>query len=233
MKNFIILTLSFCSILLLQSCSKTSVCCEPVDELPTRPLEFAPKNYERMSFNNLKVGQISLFDRTIIQNWNKDSSSFEKNTDTLQLKVIDQDSNGFKIETHIINQRNYYDYFYVKIIGDSLYINPTIKGRLFFGGLFLYYKFAYPLTENRLVKWNTNRWIIPQKVVFGKSFGYVENAVINGVKYNKIIGSYDDSSTPSDGPISIYFYSKEKGFIGIYDLATFLGHDGDLWNLIP
>jgi hypothetical protein len=233
MNKLITLIFLVSTIFLFQSCTNTSVCCDPVEEIPTRPVEFAPKNYERLNFTNLQIGQISLFDETIVQNWRNDDSKFTKTNDTLQLKVIGKDSNGFKIETHIIDKRLYYYQFYVKIIGDSLYINPTNKGEKFFGGLFFYSPFAYPLNEQGLTKWTTNKWQIPQKVVFGRSFGFKENAIINGTNYSKIIGDYDDSGAPSDGPIFLNYYSKEKGFIGFYILTSYFGSDGKLWNLIP
>jgi hypothetical protein len=48
-----------------------------------------------------------------------------------------------------------------------------------------------------------------------------------------MIGNYDDSGAPSDGPIFQYYYSKENGFIGFYVLTSYFGSDGKLWNLIP
>ena len=115
MKSLIILILSIGSIMLIHGCSSTSVCCDPVGDLPTRPVEFAPKNYERMQLKNLQIGQISLFDKTVVQNWSNNDSKFNKTNDTLQLKVIDKDTNGFKIEHHSHRRTNSHggpsDYF--------------------------------------------------------------------------------------------------------------------------
>jgi hypothetical protein len=216
-KYFVFMLLA---IVFLQSCSNPDCCVlPPFDNL--------------IKFSNLQVGQTSIYVRTESANWRKDSdSTFKKTTDTVQLKVIEKDVNGFKVEEFHFNKKRPTVYFYFNIAGDSLKVNgvPSTSGAG--SALFLNDVQTFMLNDQGLTKWTTNRWIIPQNMPFGKSFGYVENAIINGNNYAKMMGLYDSNQTVFDGPYRIKFYSNQAGFISIQNLGS-MAQGGEIWNLLP
>jgi hypothetical protein len=222
MKKHIILILSITCTLLIQSC-RTEDCCLPTPN----------GNNNRINFSNLQVGQKSIYIQEESSNWRKDSdTTFKKTVDTLHLKVIDKDNNGFKVEEFHFNKKRPTLAFYFNVVGDSLRVTPVPSTSSIGSATFMGNEQSYTFNEQNLTKWVINRWVIPQDVPFGKRFGYVENIKINNLTIGKAIGYYDSTSTIFDGPYTIKLYSKEAGFISFQTLGS-MAAGGAIWNLIP
>jgi hypothetical protein len=222
MKKYIILVLSMVSILLFQSCASKD-CCFPI-----------PKgNNNRINFTNLQVGQTSVYVQEQSLAWRKDSdTTFKKTVDTLHLKVIAKDDNGFKVEEFHFNKKRPTLTFYFNIVGDSLRVSPFPSTSSIGSATFQGNEQIYTFNDQNLKKWVVNRWIIPQDVPFGKSFGYIENIQVNNLTFAKALGFYDSTSTVFDGPYTIKLYSKEAGFISFQSLGSF-AQGASVWHLIP
>jgi hypothetical protein len=222
MKKYLFLILSITTTLLFQSC-ETKDCCVP---LPNG-------NDNRINFSNLQIGQTSVYVQEQSLAWRKDSdTTFKKTTDTLHLKVIGKDDSGFKVEEFHFNKKRPTVYFYFNVVGDSLRVSPVPSTSSIGSATFQGNEQTYTFKDQNLTKWVVNRWVIPQDVPFGKSFGFVENIKVNNLTFGKALCYYDSTSTIFDGPFTIKFYSKEAGFISFQTLGS-MAQGGSIWNLIP
>jgi hypothetical protein len=211
----------FLATLFMHSCKTTEDCCTP------------PPNNNYINFSNLQIGQKSIYVRSESMSWRNDSdTTFKKMTDTLHLKIIEKDANGFKVEEFHFNKKRPTVYFYFNVAGDSLIIKAVPSTSSAGSSMFINDSQTFTLKEQGLTKWTANRWVIPQNIPFGKSFGYVENATINGINYAKALGSYDSNQTIFDGPFRIKLYSKEAGFLSVQNLGS-LAPGAEIWNLLP
>jgi hypothetical protein len=152
------------------------------------------------------------------------------------LQVIAKDDNGFKIElSYNTNKFGDTSFCYFELKGDYLnikaltntnripfilsnYNSDSITTILLYGG--------------GLPKWNLNKWLIPQKVPFGMSYGYPENVRLDGATYYKVLGNFNNSATIQDGPTLVKLFSKESGFISLQILGS-RPSNALIWNLIP
>lgn len=222
MRNYILLALSTAFMIFIQSCV-TKECCLPPPN----------SNNNRITFSNLQVGQTSVYVQEQSSDWRKDSdTTFKKTIDTLHLKVIGKDENGFKIEEFHFNKKRPTITFYFNVVGDSLLVSPMPSTSSIGSATFLGNEQSFSFKDQNLTKWAINRWLIPQEVPFGKRLGNVENIKINNLSFNNALAFYNSTSTIFDGPYTINLYSKEAGFISFQSLGS-MAKGAAVWNLIP
>jgi hypothetical protein len=222
MKKYVFLIFSMAITLLFQSC-ESKVCCDP----------FPNNTGNRINFTNLQIGQTSVYVQEQSLDWRKDSdTTFKKTVDTLHLKVIGKDDNGFKVEEFHFNKKRPTLAFYFNVVADSLRVSPVPSTSSIGSATFQGNEQTYTFKDQILPKWLLNRWLIPQNVPFGKSFGNVENIKVNNLTFGNALCFYDSTSTLFDGPYIIKLYSKEAGFISFQSLGSF-AQGASVWHLIP
>ncbi len=236
-----ILTLSILFFLILQSCNNKPDCCPiPVEDIETKTPDTIKNNtttqvsVDKINFNDLKVGQTSVYVRQETANWRRESETPTLTTDTIQLKIVSQDELGFKVEEWRFNSYpNNNNYYYFKIINNSLQVTPISIPNF---SLFFVPQGQHILTFNEQVlqKWVLNKWLIPSSLrINGNSQGFIDSVTVNGIRYGKTFGRFDVSLVPTDGPIFVQLYSKSAGFISFQTLGYIFTTGGDVWTLIP
>jgi hypothetical protein len=195
-----------------------------------------PKYDNKINLGKLEVGQTSVYQNLETDFWPSDSAVFFRTTDTMQLKVVAEDENGFKIEMrYSSNPPSVTNNFYFAVQGDSLFVKPLLKTEqipYIFSNYSSDSKVALLLNGAGLPVWNLNKWLIPRAIPFGVSYGYPENLKLNGASYFKVLGHRDDGATAFDAPTIVKLYSKESGFISFQILGN-RPRSAIIWNLIP
>lgn len=186
----------------------------------------------KINFNRLQVGQTSLYVMYSTTDWRKNSdTTFKQTTDTIQLKVIEQNENGFKIEESALNKKRPTINCYFNVTADSLIVSGISSTSSIGSAFFKFDRRAFTLKEQGLSNWTTNTWLTPQNPTFGNNFGALENAVVKNVNYGKVMGSYDSTQSIFDGPAFTRYYSKNNGFINFQILGS-MSAGGTSWYLI-
>jgi hypothetical protein len=196
----------------------------------------SPQYDNKINFANLEIGQKSVYKFIETDDWYGDSAVFYRTTDTMMLQIIAKDENGFKVELkYNTNKFGDASFCLFEVKGDYLTIKalpntnriPFILSNYDSDSIT-----TIPLYGGGLPQWKLNKWLIPQKVPFGMSYGYPENVKLNGATYYKVLGNLNNSATVQDGPTLVKLYSKESGFISLQILGT-RPANALIWNLIP
>jgi hypothetical protein len=223
MKKNLILSLILFTSLIFFSCEKST------------KNTVLPKYDNKINLANLEVGQTSVYQNLETDYWPTDSAIFFRTTDTMQLKVVAKDENGFKIEMRYrSNPPSIKNNFYFDVQGDSLFVKPfpTELVPSLFSNYGLDSKVSLLLNGAGLPTWELNNWLIPKKIPFGVSYGYPENVKLNGATYFKVLGQRNSKATVFDAPSIVKLYSKESGFISFQILGS-RPPSALIWNLIP
>ena len=156
MKKLHYLSLAIGAILIFTNCNKCIV--EPTNT--------------HIHFNNLAVGQKSLYVRFESRNvWSDSDTTFKQMADTLVLRVVAQDSNGFKIAEEIFPRNIATFYYYFNIKNDSLYVKPLPSAQGINSVVFNFGATTFTLKDNNLPKWTLNQWGKPKDLTIVEAFG--------------------------------------------------------------
>lgn len=169
----------------------------------------------KINFNEMKVGQESYYVRFETTSAWDTNPVYKQLKDTVRLKIVAKESEGFKIEEKRLNQDapNTY-YYFLKIVGDSLFYHRTTDYSSFFsvGDRFL-------LKTNNLPLLTTNQWATPINENADEIFGSISEVTFMGKTYKNPILYYNRKSIPWDGPEITKVYSKNDGFISFQSTA--------------
>jgi hypothetical protein len=206
-------------------------------------------------FGNLEVGNVSYyvgfegedyFDSTNI--------NFHYTEDTLIVKVLDLDSNGFligvqytegstliqRIKSGEFDSRSHLPIteseFYVNIKNDSLIIQPpheseAFKYTILFGDISIYYTYKLPLSQITTNKIKIRGWKTSVPYCECDSEGYIENFKILNNKYSYVNAIVDDSPMGYDASGKTFIYSQQYGIVRTYDVSWWF-KTGTGWDFL-
>ena len=218
-------------------------------------LEPSQGNNPKSIFGNLKIGNVSYYICFEGDNYyDSTNTSYHYTGDTLIVKVIDENANGFLISgeytkgsTLIVNIKNgvldstlYSAYtkseFYVNIKNDSLIIQSpqdtdTYLSTILFGDIFPFYTYKLPLTQITTNKVVIRGWKTSFPYCECDKEGYIENLnVLNNI-YSRANVIVADSPMGFDAPGKTFIYSKECGIIRTYTVSWWT-KKGMGWDLL-
>jgi hypothetical protein len=189
----------------------------------------------KINFDNLAVGQKSLYVAWESNNIWDQNVTFKQTTDTLSLTVISEELDGFKVEEKQFNQPNYPPYYYYfKTRGDSLYIQPLPTITLYptYNILFLGGSLQYILKDNNLPKLLTNQWGTPTEGKPTELIGKINNIKIMDKEYDTAFVYFNSRDRVFDGPTITRIYTKKDGFISFQPFGGKTKF-ARIYNLIP
>jgi len=224
-------TTVLCALVLL-SCKQDTSLPEP-DPIPNR---------NPIRFDQLAVGQISQY----LYLWGEYYQSMENNhfgylDDTLQLKIVGQNDQGFEVEETLHYVGDVPIYFnatkdsvyryYLKIEGHNLFIRknnqPYLHSRIFefntsmvgwwlpnFGGL-----------EVEILGWKTSLGYVS-----GRRTGYTKSYTLFGQTYPRLNVLVENSPMSYDGMGETYVYSRTSGIVRFSRYSLSKGYG---WDLLP
>jgi hypothetical protein len=192
----------------------------------------------KINFDNLAVGQKSLYVTWESKNIWADNITFKQTTDSISLTIISKETDGFKVEEKRLNKPELPAYYFFKIKEDSLYVHSLSTTSLSSSSSVFFNVGAlqYPLKDSNLPTLNTNQWATPKAVDIDMNisqlFAKIGNFKIMGKDYDSAFVYFDRSTTPFDGPTITKIYTKKDGFISFQPIGgktTF----GRIYNLVP
>lgn len=217
MKKYLILLVIFTTVILFTQCKKETV--------------ITTSNH--VNFENLAIGQKSYYINFKSKNPTLDSdTAFKVTTDTILLKVIDKNENGFLIKEEWLNTLILPAQYYFKIQGDTLLIKPVSSQTQIESAFFNSKHTLYILTDKNLPVWKATRWAVLKDLNVFKGFGKVENVKILNKNYSSAIAFYDSNQIVVDGPAYAKIYTKADGFISFQSIGGFAPY-GSIFNLMP
>jgi hypothetical protein len=192
-----------------------------------------------INFENLAVGQKSLYVAWESNNIWDENITFKQTKDTLSLTVISEDSAGFQVEEKQFSEPTVFARYNFKIKGDTLFvehISSNIKFPIFSPFLFSDTSTQYVFKDNNLAKLNTNAWAMPKyaetDIQILQLFAKIGNFKIMGKDYDSAFVYYSRSPLFVDGLIHTRIYSKKDGFISFQPIFG-KTRGGRFYNLIP
>jgi hypothetical protein len=193
----------------------------------------------KINFDNIAVGQKSLYIAWESNNIWDENITFKQTTDTLSLTVISRDSTGFQVEEKHLNDPSIFALYHFKIKGDTLFVehSPTnVKFPRFSPFLFFDTSTHYVFKDNNLAKLNTNLWAMPKyaevDIQILQLFAKIGNFKIMGKDYDSAFIYYNRSPMFVDGLIITRIYTKKDGFISFQPIGG-KTTSGRFYNLIP
>ena len=186
-----------------------------------------------INFENLAIGQKSYYINFKSKNPTLDSdTAFKATTDTILLKVIDKNENGFLIREEWLNTLILPTQYYFKIQGDTLFVKPLTNQTQIESAFFNSKHTLYMLTDKNFPLWKATRWAVLKDVNVFNGFGKLENVKILNRNYSSAFVFYDSNAIVFDGPAYSKFYTKTDGFISFQTIGGFAPY-GSLFNLLP
>ena len=217
MKKYFNLLIIFTTIFLFSKCKKETV--------------ITTSNH--INFENLAIGQKSYYINFKSKNPTLDSdTTFKATTDTILLKVIDKNENGFLIREEWLNTLILPAQYYFKIQGDSLFVKPLANQTQIESAFFNSRHALYILTDKNFPVWKATRWAVLKDLGVLKGFGKVENIKILNKNYSSSIAFHDSNQIVFDGPAISKIYTKSNGFITFQTIGGFAPY-GSIFNLMP
>ena len=186
-----------------------------------------------INFENLAIGQKSYYINFKSKNPTLDSdTAFKATTDTILLKVIDKNENGFLIREEWLNTLILSAQYYFKIQGDTLLVKPLTNQTQIESAFFNSKHTLYILNDKNLPLWKATRWAVLKDVNVFNGFGKLENVKILNKNYSAALAFYDSNQIVFDGPAYAKIYTKSDGFISFQTIGGFAPY-GSLFNLLP
>ncbi|MFN0175354.1 MAG: hypothetical protein ACKVU0_11945 [Saprospiraceae bacterium] len=201
-------------------------------------------NPNPIRFDNLTVGQSSRY----IGLWGEDyytnnNNHFGYTDDTLQLKIVGLDTQGFKVEEtfhytgDVLSWWNYDKdsvyHYYLKIKADTLRFNPShgtyINSRIF--GYFTVIN-GLPLADITSPKIEISGWKTNLPYCECRRTGYAEDYSLFGQTYPRLNVVVDNSPISFDGNGETHVFSKAKGIVR-YSTYSWWTQAGIGWDLLP
>ena len=217
MKKYLSLLVVFATVFISIQCKKQTV----------NP----PSNH--INFENLAIGQKSYYVNFKSKNPTLDSdTAFKVTTDTILLKVIDKNENGFLIREEWLNTLILPAQYYFKIQGDTLLVKPASNQTQIESAFFNSKHALYILTDKNFPVWKATRWAVLKDLGVLKGFGKVENVKILNKNYSAALAFHDSNQIVFDGPALSKIYTKSDGFITFQTIGGFAPY-GSIFNLIP
>ena len=217
MNKYFNLSIIFITIFLFSQCKKETV--------------VTTSNH--INFENLAIGQKSYYINFKSKNPTLDSdTAFKATTDTILLKVIDKNENGFLIREEWLNTLILPAQYYFKIQGDTLIVKPATNQTQIESAFFNSKHALYMLTDKNFPLWKATRWAVLKDLNVSKGFGKLENVKILNKNYSSAFAFYDSNATVFDGPAYSKIYTKSDGFISIQTVGGFAPY-GSIFNLMP
>ena len=217
MKKYLNLLVVFTAVFLFSQCKKETV--------------ITTSNH--INFENLAIGQKSYYINFKSKNPTLDSNTaFKATTDTILLKVIDKNENGFLIKEEWLNTLILPAQYYFKIQGDSLLVKPISSQTQIESAFFNSKHALYILTDKNFPLWKATRWGVLKDLNVFNGFGKLENVKILNKNYSTALAFYDSNQIVVDGPAYAKLYTKSNGFISFQTIGGFAPY-GSIFNLMP
>lgn len=217
MKNYFNLFIVFTTLFLFSQCKK----------------ETANTNFNHINFDSLAIGQKSYYINFKSKNPTLDSdTAFKATPDTILLKVIDKNENGFLIREEWLNTLILPAQYYFKIEGDTLLVKSLSNQTQIESAFFNSRHASYILVDKNLPVWKATRWAVLKDLGVLKGFGKVENVKILNKNYSAALAFHDSNQIVVDGPALTKIYTKSNGFISFQTIGGFAPY-GSIFNLLP
>ena len=219
MKKLFYLSLAAGAILMFTNCDNTSI--EPIN------------TGNHINFNNMLVGQKSSYVRFESRNvWQDSDTTFKQTADTLNLTIVSQDENGFKISEDQLPKKIATFFYYFTIKNDSLLVKPVTGSVSINSTIFNFGASKFVLKDTNLPKWTLTKWARPKDLTITEGFGKTGDFTIMGKRYTDAFAYYNSNPMIFDGPLVVQLYTKADGFISFQALGG-LAPFGSIYNLIP
>lgn len=227
-----LLLLLLLAVIALNSCKKDC------PELP------APITGDGIRFDHLAVGQTARYLGLLGENYYLPSTDdFAYANDTLLLKIVAQDVNGFKVaeslhyvgdvDDWMAQEKDSIYFYYLKVETDTLKVKPA-SGIYLNSRLFTYWAQERGIPLNKITKEQVS--IAGWKTSFNycecRQEGYAVDYELFGQTYEYLNVIVENSFMAVDGPGETYVFSKNYGIVRFseYGWWTQAGYG---WDLLP
>jgi hypothetical protein len=197
-----------------------------------------------LQFDQMEIGQKSRYIGLDGKNYDSiDNTNFAYNDDTLQLEIIDQDTNGFLIEETLKYQgsvSNFLGYqkdsiyqYYLKLTNDTLRILP-IEGDYVKSRIFEYQisQTGLPMADYPGPKIEISGWKTSFHYCECLRTAFVEAYNLFGQNYPRLNVIVQNSPMAYDGSGQTYVYSKGNGIVR-FSTYSWWSQSGIGWDLLP
>ncbi len=208
---------------------------------------YAPQSVPgHIRFDTLAVGQVSRYLCLNGRHYYTISFDgyFEYTDDTLQLEIVAQDANGFKVaETlHYAGAVNTWIdgpwmdstyYYYLRVSNDTLRIIP-VNTNYAYSRIFAFHARhdGIPLQKKESVEVKIKDWRTTFPSYADRFEGHVENYTQFGKTYDYLNVIVENSGMAADGNGETYIFSKPFGIVRFSTYGSWTG-EGYGWDLLP
>ncbi len=185
-----------------------------------------------IQFNNLAVGQKSIYiGFKSRMPWSDSDTAYKPLNDTLILTIIEKNDTGFRVKEERTDVSFKPSFYYFKIVGDSLFVKPSItdyvNSSVLIGG-----PKSFVLKNNGLSKYTVNRWNVLKDVYSLTGFGILNDVTILNKKYETTLMYHNPNAMVFDGQAYTRIYTPEDGFLCFEALGGFAPF-GTIFYLTP
>jgi len=197
-----------------------------------------------ISFENLAIGQTSKYLGLWGEDYYNDNNDiFGYTDDTLELKIVGQDAQGFKVREsfHYVGDvvdwlkpdKDSVYYYYLEIVNDTLRIHPG-QANNFLSRIFAYHtsKSGLPVANITSPKIEITGWKTAMTYCECRRTGFAENYSLFGQNYPLLNVVVENSPMSFDGNGETYVYSKSDGIIR-FSTYSWWTQSGIGWDLLP
>ncbi len=201
-------------------------------------------NLGPISFENLAIGQTSKYLGLWGEGYDNNSNDiFGYTDDTLQLEIVGQDAQGFKVKEsfHYVGDvldwlkpdKDSVYYYYLEIENDTLRIHPA-HGNYILSRIFAYHTSKIGLSLGNIAspKIEITGWKTAMNYCECRRIGFAENYSLFGQNYPLLNVVVENSPMSFDGNGETYVYSKSDGIIR-FSTYSWWTQSGIGWDLLP
>ncbi len=223
-------------------CTFAFTACKEKDCDPPFP-ETAPSS-GAINFSSLAVGQKSRYLGLTGEGYSDhQADNYQYTDDTLQLEIVGQDQQGFKVEERFIyigTVSQWFEYgkdsvfqYYIQVSNETLYLSP-INTTYFASRIFDYYTHAdgLPLAKINSPMVEIQGWLTSLNYCECFHSGYTENYSLFGIAYPRLNVRVNDAPMASDGNGQTFVFSKENGIVRASSYSWWT-QSGIGWDLLP
>jgi len=203
-----------------------------------------PTTGDGLRFDNLAVGQTARYIGLLGENYYTPSTGdFAYTDDTLLLKIVAQDANGFQVaeslhyvgdvDDWMAQEKDSTYFYYLKVQNDTIRVQPIgsdfLHSRIFTYGVS---QSGLPLKKITSQQVSISGWKTSFNYCECRQEGYAVGYELFGQTYDYLNVIVENSFMAVDGPGETYVFSKNHGIVRFseYGWWTQAGYG---WDLIP